>query len=179
LAILSLSVAFEDLLALPGEDRNAGRFSDFEAGKLFLERASPRPGQSKRQVEGGFYYCMACIVFCAFALEAFLNHVGEEVGYFRSATRIRPAKKLELICNFLLVEHVLPGVLGGPLDEVRSNALRKRSLWLLLGVCDPSPDHLRRALPEIVEWGWPPTFGWEIRARMILFQKIPLTGTAV
>lgn len=48
---------------------------------------------------GEFYWCVATLVFCAFAVEAYLNHVGERImpEEWKAAKWKRPRKKLDLI----------------------------------------------------------------------------------
>lgn len=69
------------------------------ASRVILEKAKQDP-------EGAFYQWMASLVFTAFMLEAFLNHVGQNV--FKCWTdlerKLSPLEKLNLITEKLGIE---------------------------------------------------------------------------
>lgn len=52
--------------------------------------------------EGSFYQIMSCLVFCAFTVEAYLNHVGErKIGYWNEIEKIEPMAKLKVLYTAL------------------------------------------------------------------------------
>ncbi|WP_040886507.1 hypothetical protein [Marinobacter santoriniensis] len=52
----------------------------------------------RNEAEGSFYQYMASLVFSAFTLEAYLNHLGFQViGYWNHIESLSPIKKLDIL----------------------------------------------------------------------------------
>lgn len=58
--------------------------------------------KAKNIKEGSFYQLMSCLVFSAFTIEAYLNHVGEqEIEYWGEIEKIEPMAKLKVLYSVL------------------------------------------------------------------------------
>lgn len=58
--------------------------------------------KAKSIEEGSFYQLMSCLVFSAFAVEAYLNHVGErKIQYWGEIEKIEPMAKLKVLYSHL------------------------------------------------------------------------------
>jgi len=61
--------------------------------------------EARDHEEGRFYNCTTCILFSAFCLEAYCNHLGEEmIPFWESIDRISIRNKLEVLSIHLDVE---------------------------------------------------------------------------
>jgi len=56
---------------------------------------------AKKSINGRYGHCLVSMVFCAFSLEAFLNHLGDSLFQNLWNTRLAPETKLELISKKL------------------------------------------------------------------------------
>ena len=58
--------------------------------------------KAKSIEEGSFYQLMSSLVFSAFAVEAYLNHVGEhKIQYWGEIEKIEPMAKLKVLYSHL------------------------------------------------------------------------------
>jgi hypothetical protein len=58
--------------------------------------------KAKKIKEGSFYQTMSCLVFSAFTVEAYLNHVGEQkIAYWNEIEKIEPMAKLKALHSVL------------------------------------------------------------------------------
>jgi hypothetical protein len=58
--------------------------------------------KAKNIKEGSFYQLMSCLVFSAFTVEAYLNHVGErKIEYWGEIEKIEPLAKLKVLYSHL------------------------------------------------------------------------------
>ncbi len=65
------------------------------ASRHYLDRACAKE-------DGSFYDVMGSLLFSAFTLEAYLNHLGSmTIGHWDYLERLRPQEKLELLSNIL------------------------------------------------------------------------------
>lgn len=63
-------------------------------------------GEAKEREEGSFYQVMGSLVFAAFMVEAFLNHVGPHVfKSWNDLERLSPLSKLNLVAEKLGIEN--------------------------------------------------------------------------
>jgi hypothetical protein len=61
--------------------------------------------KAKKDQEGSFYQLMASLIFTAFTLEAYLNHIGQRIfGCWDDLEQLSPLKKLNVIAEKLGVE---------------------------------------------------------------------------
>ena len=62
-------------------------------------------GKAKENPEGSFYQLMASLIFTAFTLEAYLNHIGQSIfKCWDDLEQLSPKKKLGLIAEKLKIE---------------------------------------------------------------------------
>ena len=58
--------------------------------------------KAKNIREGSFYQIMSCLVFSAFTVEAYLNHVGErKIQFWNEIEKIEPMSKLTVLYSVL------------------------------------------------------------------------------
>jgi hypothetical protein len=61
--------------------------------------------KAKKDPEGSYYQLMASLIFTAFTLEAFLNHIGQSIfKCWSDLERLSPSRKLNLIAEKLEIE---------------------------------------------------------------------------
>ena len=61
--------------------------------------------QAEEEVEGSYFQIMASLIYTAFTLEAYLNHIGKQIfGCWDDLERLSPRKKLNVITEKLGVE---------------------------------------------------------------------------
>jgi len=61
--------------------------------------------QAEKEVEGSYFQIMASLIYTAFTLEAYLNHIGKQIfGCWDDLERLSPRKKLNVIAEKLGVE---------------------------------------------------------------------------
>ncbi|MCJ7653693.1 MAG: hypothetical protein MUO97_00050 [Dehalococcoidia bacterium] len=62
-------------------------------------------GKAKENPEGSFYQLMASLIFTAFTLEAYLNHIGQSIfKCWDDLEQLSPKRKLNLIAEKLKIE---------------------------------------------------------------------------
>jgi hypothetical protein len=62
-------------------------------------------GKAKKDPEGSFYQLMASLIFTAFTLEAYLNHIGQSIfKCWDDLEQLSPKRKLNLIAEKLKIE---------------------------------------------------------------------------
>ena len=73
----------------------------------FLYHAAVDALEKARNIEeGGFYQIMSSIVFSAFTLEAYLNHIGEiKIEYWEEIEKITPTQKLKVMYSHLNIPY--------------------------------------------------------------------------
>lgn len=73
----------------------------------YLRMAAVDAMQKAQKIkEGSFYQLMSSLVFSAFAVEAFLNHVGERtIKYWSEIERIEPLAKLKVLYSHLKLDY--------------------------------------------------------------------------
>jgi len=70
----------------------------WHASYVMLEKA-------KKDPEGSYYQLMASLIFTAFTLEAFLNHIGQSIfKCWNDLEQLSPSRKLNLIAEKLEIE---------------------------------------------------------------------------
>jgi len=70
----------------------------WQASSVMLDKAKKNP-------EGSYYQLMASLIFTAFTLEAYLNHIGQRIfKCWNDLEQLSPSRKLNVIAEKLEVE---------------------------------------------------------------------------
>ena len=81
------------------KERHVNTYAEmWHASYVMLEKA-------KKDPEGSYYQLMASLIFTAFTLEAFLNHIGQSIfKCWNDLEKLSPSRKLNLIAERLEIE---------------------------------------------------------------------------
>lgn len=81
------------------KERRVNTYAEMRhASYVMLEKA-------KRDPEGSYYQLMASLIFTVFALEAFVNHIGQSmIKCWDDLEQLSPSRKLNLIAEKLEIE---------------------------------------------------------------------------
>lgn len=85
--------------AKSSKERRLNTYAEmWHASHVMLDNAKDNP-------EGSFYQLMASLIFTAFTLEAYLNHIGHNIfKYWKDLEQLSPKRKLNLITEKLGIE---------------------------------------------------------------------------
>jgi hypothetical protein len=76
------------------------KIRDFRPHADHLHGAKVFEKLAKAEVRGSYYQCVGCLAFCAFALEAYFNHVGQlTLDYWDEVEFAPPLAKLRLLAS--------------------------------------------------------------------------------
>src|SRR4030042_2406745 len=81
------------------KERQVNTYAEmWHASNVMLDKVKENP-------EGSFYQLMASLIFTAFTLEAYLNHIGQRIfKCWDDLEQLSPKKKLGLIAEKLKIE---------------------------------------------------------------------------
>ena len=97
--LLEITMEEKKTKVLVEKERNVTTYADmWHTSLILLEKGQKEP-------QGSFHQIMASLVFTAFTLEAYLNHIGEKLfSCWNDLERLSPTKKINVIAEHLNVK---------------------------------------------------------------------------
>ena len=134
------------------EERKQITYADhWNASRLLLERGTENQ-------KGSYYQFLASIVFIAFTLEAFLNHIGQHIfSSWEDLEKLTPKAKVNIICEKLGIKvnygvlpwQIIPEILG-----IRNKIAHGKSSLLKEEAVIPHTDNYDEIMHMILLADW-------------------------
>ena len=133
-------------------ERRVITYSDFwRTSDVLLNRAQEKP-------EGSYFFLLGSLVFSAFSLEAFLNHIGEHIfKCWEDLEPLPPRSKLTVICERLSISvdwgampwQIVPEIVG-----FRNKVAHGKNALLRLEKIVPKDDEYEEKMREFLFAVW-------------------------